>query len=355
MIAGLCVLVLMASQVDPVGDAPPLLDAPPAATATAPPPTTATTTAPRKPVIVVAPTAALAVSAERATALNAALRASLSAQWQVIDGAALTPSELMGLETCAGIACATPLHAVGAEAALLSTLAPLAKRLSLTVTLKRDSSSARATAETDNDAADLAPLVDEALAKARATTMSTLPTPSAPTTPEKPTTTPAEAPTEAPTVAPTTVSPFATSGDGSSPPIVMLVISYAASLIPVAGSPFLLPMVQGLLLSELGPELVNISYPDWWMGTAAGYAAYIVGFGVGAGLYVTGVITTINNPPLGLGLVVTGAAAIVVTAALEPLIFYAVASTNAAPAATPDVDQGAPSTTLNFRVPLGVE
>lgn len=111
----------------------------------------------------------------------------------------------------------------------------------------------------------------------------------------------------------------------------MLLISYALSLVPLAGSPLILPLVQGLVASTYGPQLVGVAYPNWLMGTVAGYATYALGFIGGAALYVGGFVTlsSTGDPLIGGGMILAGAGLVLGAFVLEPLIFSAVASTDA--------------------------
>jgi hypothetical protein len=342
----LAIGALFIAQVDPVGDAPPpLLDVP--VPAPAPPP-------PVRPGLLVLPVAALAVDDESAAFVSARLKRSLATTWRVIDGEALSSHELVSLEACAGLNCLEPMSKLGADAVLMSTVAPLGGELSLTITLKTGDGPHRAMATGPATALDA--LVDDAVAKLHPTTAPPIalghpttpapntetPSPPSTTTPAAPT---APSPTAPPPPSPSTagtspssesVSPFSTKGPKSSPPITMLLVAYGAALAPVIGAPLFLPVVQGLLLSSFGPDLVGVEYPGWWMGTLAGYGVYFVGFSVGLSMYVGGFLLSNNDPGLGLTLILGGAATVLVTSLVEPLVFYAVASWDAEVPRAPD-------------------
>ncbi len=68
--------------------------------------------------------------------------------------------------------------------------------------------------------------------------------------------------------------------------LVMLAIDYALFFLPFAGSPFLLPLSQGLLHGFGGKQIVHNDYPQWFLGTLAGYGVYVVGGLLFVGMYV---------------------------------------------------------------------
>jgi hypothetical protein len=115
------------------------------------------------------------------------------------------------------------------------------------------------------------------------------------------------------------------------PPELMLLAYYGLSLVPLVGSPLLLPVAQGIVAHSLGPELVGMEYPEWGVPVAAGYLTFAVGFGLAGGLYVGGVVLLTIGNFIGAPLVLGSIVAIVGAAILEPLIFHLVASTKAVP------------------------
>ena len=118
----------------------------------------------------------------------------------------------------------------------------------------------------------------------------------------------------------------------------MVLISYGLAFVPVVGAPFLLPLAQGVIANTYGPELVGVAYPNWVMGTVAGYATYAVGFVGGGALYIGGIfaLTGGASPLVGPVMVLSGAGLALGSLVLEPLVFSAVSSMGATWASTPE-------------------
>ena len=331
----LLVLLLAPAQFDPAGDSsgaaagdpPPRIETP---TSTTSPPTAAPQ-APR-PRVVVLPAVGLGVDRDLITATSDAVRSALAPHADVITSA-LSPADVDTLDSCVDEGCAATLDRLGAAGVITTSVMPMATALTVTVRLKAPSRSWKQheTGSADGLASmcqrSVASLPLAALAQTRATPEKMVHAEKPPTTPTTPTT-----PSTPTTASSSTPSMFSIEkGSGEYPPITMLLVSYALGLVPLAGSPLILPMVQGLVASTYGPQLVGVAYPNWLMGTAAGYATYAVGFIGGAALYVGGVVTLsgFGDPLIGGGMILAGAGLALGAIVLEPLIFTAASSMGA--------------------------
>lgn len=118
----------------------------------------------------------------------------------------------------------------------------------------------------------------------------------------------------------------------------MVLISYGLAFVPVLGSPLILPVAQGVIANTFGPELVGVAYPNWVMGTVAGYATYAVGFVGGGALYIGGIIALTGgaSPLVASVMVLSGAGLALGSVFLEPLVFSAVSSVGATWASSPE-------------------
>ncbi len=347
----LLVLLLAPTQFNPVGDPagdpagdaaggvagdpPPSLETPTSTTA----PPTAAPQAPR-PRVVVLPAVGLGVSPKLATAADNAVRAALTAHADAVGGA-LSATDAASLDSCVDEGCAAILKRLGAAGVVTTSVMPMATALAVTVRLKSPS---RAWKQHETGPADdLATMCQRSVARLPLAALVQMP-PTPPTaSPSTPSTASSSTPSTASSSTPSTPSTPSTAptstpsmfsidkGSGDYPPITMLLISYALSLVPLAGSPLILPMVQGLVASTYGPQLVGVAYPNWLMGTAAGYATYAVGFVGGAALYVGGVVTLsgFGDPLIGGGMILAGAGLALSAVVLEPLIFTAASSMGA--------------------------
>jgi hypothetical protein len=115
------------------------------------------------------------------------------------------------------------------------------------------------------------------------------------------------------------------------PPELMLLVYYGLGLVPIVGSPFVLPMAQGLAASVLGPQIVGVDYPDWGVPVAAGYLTYVLGYGVGIVLYVAGATLMFSGSIAPVLMLLGGGALIIGATIFEPVIFHVVASQQAVP------------------------
>jgi hypothetical protein len=123
---------------------------------------------------------------------------------------------------------------------------------------------------------------------------------------------------------------------------IMLGVDYLIIFIPVVGGPLIAPLAQGLTHKLAGEALVQNEYPNWWMGTLAGYGVFALSGTALVGGYALAVIGTITlatmSPQAAIGAALGGLTIMVVGAALvlvEPAVFYFVARSGvrAAPAA----------------------
>ena len=338
----LLVLLLAPTQFNPVGDPagdpagdaaggvagdpPPSLETPTSTTA----PPTAAPQAPR-PRVVVLQAVGLGVDRDLITATTDAVRSALAPHADVMTSA-LSPADVDTLGSCVNEGCAAALERLGAAGVVTTSVMPMATALTVTVRLKSPS---RAWKQHETGPADglasmcqrsVASLPLAALAQTRATPEKLVPAARPPLTPTPKT---PETPSTASSSTPSMFS--IEKGSGEYPPITMLLVSYALSLVPLAGSPLILPMVQGLVASTYGPQLVGVAYPNWLMATAAGYATYAVGFIGGGALYVGGVVTLsgFGDPLIGGGMILAGAGLALGALVLEPLIFTAASSMGA--------------------------
>jgi hypothetical protein len=122
---------------------------------------------------------------------------------------------------------------------------------------------------------------------------------------------------------------------------LMLGVDYAIIFLPLVGGPMFAPLAQGLAHKLAGESLVDNEYPNWWMGTVAGYGVYAVAMTGLVGGYVLalyGVFALGSAAPLpGLVALLGGGALALGSVALmgvEPLIVFLVARTGARPTAT---------------------
>ena len=120
----------------------------------------------------------------------------------------------------------------------------------------------------------------------------------------------------------------------------MLGVDYAIIFLPLVGGPMFAPLAQGLAHKLAGESLVDNEYPNWWMGTVAGYGVYAVavtGFVGGYVLALFGAFALASSAPLpGLVAVFSGGALALGSLALmgvEPLVVFLVARTGARPTA----------------------
>ncbi|MDP2344565.1 MAG: hypothetical protein Q8O67_26680 [Deltaproteobacteria bacterium] len=125
------------------------------------------------------------------------------------------------------------------------------------------------------------------------------------------------------TTTPTTKAP-GVPGAAANDDLILLAINYGLMFIPVVGSPFILPLAQGLAAKEGGPGLVHNDYPNWWWGTLAGYGVFAGGGAVGVGLYVFAVISLGSgvNPEIGLVMLFAALGVGVATLLAEPAVVW---------------------------------
>ena len=143
---------------------------------------------------------------------------------------------------------------------------------------------------------------------------------------------------------PTTTKPdlaAATPAGAPNDDLVLLALNYGLMFIPVVGTPFLLPLVQGLVMKEGGAQLARNEYPNWWHGTAAGYGVFAVGGATVITLYVSGVVlaNTGGDPLPAIALILGALAVGAVTWVAEPAVVWFVARTDARPV-DESLDQG---------------
>lgn len=166
-----------------------------------------------------------------------------------------------------------------------------------------------------------------AVATPKTTANPTTPPPTtAPPTTTPPSTTNPNATTKPPT--PTTPPPAVAGAPHDD--FLLLAIDYAMLLLPIPGSGFLLPLAQGAVHGFGGKQIVNNEYPNWWVGTLAGYGVYIVGGFLTVGLYATGLtIGTGGNEGLGVILILGAVGTLGITVLTEPLAVWLGARTGA--------------------------
>lgn len=323
-------LLLAPAQTDPAGDMPPSLEtASPIEQVPVPP------SSPRAGVIVL-PAIGIGVAPDVVSTVSSTVRDAVAARADVIE-VALSADDASTLASCAGSGCAATLERLGAAGVVTTSVMPLSTSLAVTVRLKSRSGVTKhlegGTADTLVSLCQLsvAALPFAGLPTPRTTTTTTTPAPPSASSTPTPTT-----PTPTPTTPPSTFS--IDKGAEQYPPITMVLISYGLAFVPVVGVPFILPLAQGVVANTYGPELVGVAYPNWVMGTVAGYATYAVGFVGGGALYVGGIfaLTSGASPLVGSVLVLSGAGLALGSVIVEPLVFSAVSSVGATWATTPE-------------------
>jgi hypothetical protein len=305
------------------------------------------------------------------------LTANLTERAHIVDDAHLTGAQASELATCEAASCRPILAQLGAVGVVSASVGALESDVVFTLRVRSATSSARVQRRGPHE--DLERLVREAVAEIP------MPEPAPPRVSSAQTSTegegpgavrtssddvhdpsdvahgPAPSPSTPPTASsakPSAERPSGPGGIGSSgtrgsqarsaensrsgssssskqtkrPPELMLLVYYGLGLVPIAGSPFLLPMAQGLAASVLGPQIVGVDYPDWGVPVAAGYLTYVLGYGVGIALYVAGVASMFSGSIAPVLMVLGGAVVILGTTFFEPVVFHVVASQQAVPA-----------------------
>jgi hypothetical protein len=334
----LLLLLLAPAQTDPAGDMPPSFEtASPFEQVPVPP------SSPRAGVIVL-PAVGLGVAPDVVSAVSSAVRDAVAARADVMT-VALSAEDASTLASCADSGCAATLDRLGAAGVVTTSVMPLSTSLAVTVRLK---SRTGVTKQHETGSADslssfcqrsVAALPFAALPTTTPMTTTSSRTASIPRTPSTPSTPSTSSTPAAPTEKTAPPSGFSIDkGAEQYPPITMVLISYGLGFLPIVGVPFILPLAQGVVVNTYGPELVGVAYPNWVMGTVAGYATYAVGFVGGGALYVGGIfaLTGGASPLVGSVLVLSGAGLALGSVLLEPLVFSAVSSVGATWASTPE-------------------
>lgn len=307
---------------DPAGDLPPTLE--PATTTTV---TTMTTAPPPSPTVtvVVLPMIGLGVDDELRVRAGRSLALGLASRAIVVDGARLPAATQAALASCESFRCTEHLDPLGADVVVTASLGPIGGDVVLTVRLRSVKTVQRL--QVQGPAADLDALT------ARAVTALPL-DPGASSTSGPTAKMPDEQapPSKSKSKAGSSSSSSSTVKAGTSPPEVMILVYFALALVPVAGSPLILPLVQGFVAEQVGPELVGLEYKSWGTAVLAGYATYLIGGTLGIGTYVTGaVIASTGNTQVGVALVAAGGLTLLATAIAEPVVFHLVSSMSAVP------------------------
>lgn len=115
---------------------------------------------------------------------------------------------------------------------------------------------------------------------------------------------------------------------------IMLGVDYLIIFIPVVGGPLIAPLAQGLTHKLAGDALVHNEYPNWWLGTLAGYGVFALSGTALVGGYALAVIGSLalaaQSPQAALGAALGGLTLMLAGVALvfvEPAVFYFVART----------------------------
>ncbi len=115
--------------------------------------------------------------------------------------------------------------------------------------------------------------------------------------------------------------------------LLMLLADYALFFAPIPGAALVVPIAQGGVHYLAGDLIAKNKYPNWWVGTLAGYGVYAVSTVMivgGYGVLVFGVLSSVNtnNPGAAFGAAVGGGALMLAGAAAtftEPLVVWWVA------------------------------